>query len=570
MSAFRIFFSTQTSYLRQAQILICLLAAGLAEAFGLATIMPVIAVATGESMGKQPEFATHMIAFLSSHGVPVTFGPLLALMLAGLCLREILNFVAMTFVGYTIADLSTAYRWRLIEAYLNARWEYFTREPLGQLTHAVSAFASGAADAFLNSARFIAVLLRTLVYLVVIVIISGNIAFMALGAGVVIMVALNFLVGIARKTARKQAITSQLLSINLTDTFSSIKPLKAMARQDHVHVVFANTIRRLKRLIRRQVLSSQGLVNLQSLLETLVLGAGLYVAVAFWDIHLMELAVVAALMLQIMKSVGRIQRTGQTVAVSEVYFWRVRELIADAEAAREEMMGTATPHLRDSITFDSVTFSYGAKRILEDVSLDIPANRLTVIHGPSGQGKTTLADLVLGLYRPESGRILVDGMPLDTIDLRKWRSMVGYVPQDLILHNGSIMMNITLGDPSLREEDVLDALKMADAADFVAELDHGIHTEIGEKGLRLSGGQRQRISLARALVHKPRLIILDEVTSALDPATERAICDQIHGLAHDRTIISITHRAAWLDAADVVLELANHKVKVVRLDRAVA
>jgi ATP-binding cassette subfamily C protein len=570
MSAFRIFFSTQTSYLRQAQILICLLAAGLAEAFGLATIMPVIAVATGESMGKQPEFATQMIAFLSSHGMPVTFGALLALMLAGLCLREILNFVAMTFVGYTIADLSTAYRWRLIEAYLNARWDYFTREPLGQLTHAVSAFSSGAASAFLNSAKYLAVLLRTLVYLVVIIVISGNIAFMALGAGVVIMLALNFLVDIARKAARKEAITSQLLSINLTDTFSSIKPLKAMARQDHVHVVFANTIRRLKRLIRRQVLSSQGLTNLQSLLETMVLGAGLYVAVAFWNINLMELAVVAALMLQIMKSVGRIQRTGQTVATSEVYFWRVRELIADAEAAREEMTGTATPHLRNAITLDSVTFSYGAKQVLEDVSLDIPANRLTVIHGPSGQGKTTLADLILGLYRPQGGRILVDGVPLDKIDLRKWRSMIGYVPQDLILHNGSIMMNITLGDPSLGEDDVLYALKMADAADFVAELERGVHTEIGEKGLRLSGGQRQRISLARALVHRPRLIILDEVTSALDPATERAICDQIHGLAHDRTIISITHRAAWLDAADVVLELADHKVKVVRLDKAVA
>lgn len=570
MSAFRIFFSSQTSYFRQAQILTCLLAAGLAEAFGLATIMPVIAVATGESLGKQPQFAADMIHLLSSLGLPVTFGPLFTLMLAGLCLREALNFCAMTFVGFTIADLSTAYRWRLIEAYLNARWEYFTREPLGQLTYGVSAFASGAADAFLNSAKFIAVLLRTLVYLVVIIVISGKIAFLALGAGLAIMFALRFLVEIARKTSRKQAITSQLLSINLTDTFASIKPLKAMARQDHVNVVFANTIRRLKRLIRRQVLTGQGLVNLQGVLETIVLGGGLYVAVAFWEIHLMELAVVAALMLQIMKSVGRVQRIGQAVAVSEISFVRVREMIAAAESAREETTGTATPHLRDAISLDDVTFSYGDKRILEDVSLQIPANRLTVIHGPSGQGKTTLADLILGLYRPQAGRILVDGVPLEAVDLRKWRSMVGYVPQELILHNGSIMMNITLGDPTLSEEDVLDALRIADAADFVAALDKGIHTEIGEKGLRLSGGQRQRISLARALVHRPRLIILDEVTSALDPATERAICDQIHGLAHDRTIISITHRAAWLEAADVVIELANRKVKVTRLDRAVA
>ena len=491
-------------------------------------------------------------------------------MIGGLVIREVLTFFAMIFVSYTIADLSAAYRWRLIDAFLNVRWDYFTREPLGQMTHAVSNFAAGAADAFLQAARFISVVLRTGVYLAVIVVISGKLAVVAFAAGLAIMAALHFLVEIARRAGRKQALTSQLLSINLTDTFSSIKPLKAMARQGHIHVVFNSTIKRLRKLLRRTVLSGQGLVSLQSLLETIMLGIGLYVAVVFIKLPIIEVGVIGGLMLHVMKSIGRIQKLSQAVAVSEVAYNRIQEIISKADEAFEENPGTKTPHLQQGISFQSLSFSFGQKQILENASAEIPAKKLTVIHGPSGQGKTTLTDLILGLYRPNAGVILVDGTPLTEIDLKQWRSLVGYVPQELILHNGTIKTNISLGDPKFSDDDVWEALRLAKADDFVSELEDGIHSEIGEKGLMLSGGQRQRISLARALVHQPELIILDEVTSALDPTTEAEICQQIHALAGDRTIITITHRSAWLDAADVILEISDREVTTRVPGRAVA
>ena len=491
-------------------------------------------------------------------------------MIVGLSTREILNFTAATFVGFTIARLATNYRRRLIDAYLRANWAYFTREPLGQLTYAASSFATGAADAFQTSSKFIANLLRTVVYLVVIVVISGKLALVALATGLLIMAALHFLVGIARKAAHKQAMTSQLLSVNLTDTFSSIKPLKAMARHRHVHTVFNRTIKKLRRQIRRTVIASQGLINLQGLLETIAIGIGLYFAVVHWQVPILELGVIGGLMLHITKSVGRLQRLVQGVAVSEVSYHRMHEIIGEAEAARETNPGTLAPHLGDAIALENISFSFGAKKVFEKASAYIPANSLTVIHGPSGQGKTTLTDLVLGLYRPNEGRVLVDGRPLAEIDLEAWRSLIGYVPQELILHNGTIKMNITLGDPGFSDDDVWAALKTANGAEFVRELEQGIHTEIGEQGLKLSGGQRQRISLARALVHRPRLIILDEVTSALDSETEREICRQVHAIARDRTIISITHRPAWLEAADVVLEIRDCKITKRDVDMAVA
>ena len=181
--------------------------------------------------------------------------------------------------------------------------------------------------------------------------------------------------------------------------------------------------------------------------------------------------------------------------------------------------------------------------------MEIAAGGITVLQGPSGAGKTTLIDLLLGLYRADSGRIEIDGVPIEDIDLALWRSMTGYVPQELSLLHGTVMTNIALGDLDVSREAVLNAIKRAGAEPLINELHAGIDTDVGEKGSKLSGGQRQRISLARALVLQPKLLILDEVTSALDPETEQRICDSVAGLGGEYTIVVITHRPAWVAVA---------------------
>jgi ATP-binding cassette subfamily C protein len=138
--------------------------------------------------------------------------------------------------------------------------------------------------------------------------------------------------------------------------------------------------------------------------------------------------------------------------------------------------------------------------------------------------------------------------------------MLGYVPQELVLFHDTVFSNIALGAPEIGEDEVREALKAAGALDFVESMPEGLHTPVGEKGSKISGGQRQRIALARALVMKPRLLILDEVTSALDPETERAIVENILALRGQSTVIAITHRAAFLDIADRIYELDNGRV----------
>jgi ATP-binding cassette subfamily C protein len=205
-----------------------------------------------------------------------------------------------------------------------------------------------------------------------------------------------------------------------------------------------------------------------------------------------------------------------------------------------------------------VAFAYDAHQpVLRELCLQIPAGKLTTLIGASGSGKTTIIDLVTGLLRPQSGSVRLDGMSLSDLDLKAWRRMIGYVPQETLLLHASILENITLGDPELSEDDAVQALKSADALNFVDRMQEGIHSTVGERGAKLSGGQRQRIMIARALVHRPSLLILDEATSALDPDSEAAIGETMRHLRGRLTILAISHQTALVNAADCVYRLEN-------------
>jgi ATP-binding cassette subfamily C protein len=206
---------------------------------------------------------------------------------------------------------------------------------------------------------------------------------------------------------------------------------------------------------------------------------------------------------------------------------------------------------------DRVSFSYGDKKVLQDVSLTIPTRSLTTIIGTSGAGKTTLLDLIIGLYKPDTGAVYLDNIPLTHIDLTQWRRQLGYVPQEQLLLHDSILTNVTLGDPQLTAADAEHALKEANAWEFVSALPDGMHSNVGERGTKLSGGQRQRIMIARALAHRPSVLILDEPTSALDPASEALISETLRRLCADYTILAISHQPALAKSADVVYRLQH-------------
>ncbi len=545
---------------RPIMVLLCLLLGGIAQGLGLASMLPVITIAIDGEGGKEGSSAAMFADAIASIGLTPSLPVLVTLAITGILVKNILNLAAMTYVGYSVAHVSTGMRRDLIDNLLNVRWSYFTQQPLGRITNSLSVDATRAGQAYMSAASFLVNMIQAVVYTVVAMFVSVETALVAILVGISIAAILNFLVRMAKKAGRRQTRYTADFITYLSDALNNIKPLKAMARQDSfAHLIDRNIIG-LRRSMRRQVFAKQALKNINEFLAVSALGVGLLFAIEYMKIPPAELAVVGILVVQLVNSVSRIQKAYQSAAIFESAYYNVQKQITTSSAEREVDHGTAIPKFDKGCKLVNVSFSHPRTPVLRDVSLDFPKGSITVLTGPSGAGKTTITDLLIGFRTPDSGQVLIDDRPLDEYVLHKWRAMIGYVPQELVLFHDTVFSNIAMGDPDIGEAEVRAALKAAGALDFIESMPEGLYTPVGEKGAKVSGGQRQRIALARALVTRPRFLILDEVSSALDPDTELAIVENIMALRGGSTILAITHRAAFLDIADQIYELSDGSV----------
>ena len=224
--------------------------------------------------------------------------------------------------------------------------------------------------------------------------------------------------------------------------------------------------------------------------------------------------------------------------------------------------------LKKEIQIRNLSFRYpdASENVLENISFTIPKNRSIAFIGPSGAGKTTLADIILGVLEPTEGQICVDGGDIQNC-MSAWHKNIGYIPQSIYLMDASIRENVAFGIPKdqIDETCLRRALEEAQMKEFVDSLPEGLDTAIGESGVRLSGGQRQRIGIARALYNDPDVLVLDEATSALDNETEKAVMDAIDRLAGNKTLIIIAHRLTTITNCDVIYEVKDRQIKRVTL-----
>jgi len=222
-------------------------------------------------------------------------------------------------------------------------------------------------------------------------------------------------------------------------------------------------------------------------------------------------------------------------------------------------------HLRKDLKLEEITFSYPGTEIpvIHNLNIRINAKTSVAFVGETGAGKTTIADLILGLLRPDRGRILVDDEEIIDDNLKQWQRNLGYIPQDIFLQDDTVTRNIAFGipDDKIEIEAIERAAKIANIHNFIVkEMSHGYQTIIGERGVRLSGGQRQRIGIARALYHDPEVLVLDEATSALDGGTETAVFNAIENIASTKTLIIIAHRLTTIQGCDVIYVLEGGKI----------
>jgi ATP-binding cassette, subfamily B, bacterial len=215
-----------------------------------------------------------------------------------------------------------------------------------------------------------------------------------------------------------------------------------------------------------------------------------------------------------------------------------------------------------SIQFQDISFRYEENnQIFNQLNLDIPAGKLIAFVGPSGAGKTTLFNLLQGFYKPQFGRILINGLSTEVLTISELRSLIAHVPQETFLFSGSIKENLVLARPGVTDGEILIAAKNANIHDFIEALPNGYDTEIGERGIKLSGGQKQRIAIARAILKNAPILLLDEATSALDTETEHIIQDELEQLMKNRTTLVIAHRLSTVQNADVIVVVNNGKVE---------
>lgn len=545
---------------RTAIMLVCLTLAAMAEGVGLSSMMPLLSMVTGQESGDQSGLEKTIRGALAFVHIEPTLGVLLMLIVFGSVVKAGLMLLAQRQVGYTVAHVATDLRLQLLRALLQARWLYYVRQPVGMLANSFATEASRASEAYLYGTTLIAQLIQTILYVIIAAAVSWQTTIVGSIVGLVTVGALS---GLVRKTKRagiKQTDLMRTLIARMTDVLYAVKPLKAMAREPLVAPLLEHETESLNRSLQKQVLTKEAVRALQEPLLIGTVAGGLWVASTFWNIAVNGVIMLSLIFARALFSLQKAQKQYQAMAACESAFWSMQKTIEESEREAEVDSGTREPVFRKSLVVRDVHFKYDERPILVDANLEIRAGEVTAIVGPSGAGKTTIADLALGLVRPQQGVVTLDGTPLAEIDMAEWRHRVGYVPQEMLLLHDDVTTNVTLGDPAVSRADVEEALAAAGAAEFVRELPQGLDTPLGERGARLSGGQRQRIAIARALVHRPSLLILDEATAALDPASEAGIYETVRSLRGRTTILAISHQPGLLKVADRVYRLANGSV----------
>jgi ATP-binding cassette subfamily C protein len=509
----------------------------------------------GADAGGQLE--QFVVDALASVGLEATLGVLLTVIVVAVIIKSLLLLAAETHVGFSAAHITTDLRLELLQSILATRWDYFLHQPIGKLANSMALEAKRSSQSYIFGITMLTFLVQAIIYAGIAVAMSWKATLTVFGIVLFILAVSNNLVRMSKRAGKKQTLLSKSLLVRLTDTLQSVKPLKAMAREKLAGTILKTETSKLNRALQKQVFSQAALGAIQTPLFAVVIAAGIYLALDRWGMQFATVMVLVVLLSRVLNQMGKVQKTYQKMVMHESAFWSIRQTIEQADRAREISSGAQDVTLTKGIRFEHVSFGYDDTQVLKDVSLDIPAKSLTTIIGPSGTGKTTFIDLIIGLYQPDSGTVYLDDTPLQQINLEQWRHKLGYVPQEQILLHDSVMINVTFGDPDMSPADAEAALRAAGAWEFVSAMPEGMDSSVGERGARLSGGQRQRIMIARALAHKPEVLILDEPTSALDPASEQRICDTLRDLGKDYTILAISHQTALADVADQTYKLEH-------------
>ncbi len=514
--------------------------------------------------GKQV-FSHYFNQVVAQHGKFAALQFVCAVLVGSVLLANVFTYWSQRIMNRTCQDLVRNLRGRLYDHLLYMHLGYFSTERKGDLmarvTNDVQEIEYTAITVLKSAFReplTILVFFGMLFYISVELTVF-TILFLPISGGLIAYISKQL-----RKEGReRQSVIGNLLNL-VEETLGGLKIINAFnarayfqERFQQRNTEYRNTTKGLenKRDLASPVSQVMGVLVVAGILlygGSLVLGSGQLAAADF--------IAYVTVFTQILTPAKALTVTSSTLNRGVASMERVLEVLATPPVIRNLPGAKPVAAFHEHLVFDQVGFSYGDQPVLRNLNLTVRKGQTIALVGPSGGGKTTLADLVPRFYDPTQGRILLDGQPLPSLDLDQLRGLMGIVTQDPVLFNDTVFNNIAFGLPHVGQAEVERAARIAHAHEFIMTLENGYQTNVGDRGSRLSGGQRQRLSIARAVLKNPPLLILDEATSALDSESERLVQAALEQLMQGRTSLVIAHRLSTIQNADLIVVLQQGQI----------
>lgn len=550
---------------RMAALFVLLAVAGILEGMGLTMLFPLLAQ-LGLSDGTAAQGPLrHIIPALEWVGIPFDFNSLLLATLALLSLQVFFSFARDYSASNCKTLLTRGWQNTLLGTFLAAKWEFFVRERSADRVNSIMVDAQRISAAFYLLVDIAIACMFIVVYAVISIFSSWQMVLLLMTFGFALFLIIRPL---RRKTQRIGNMVTEAssdLQHCTTEFMQNAKLLKVTATESAARDAFAAITERYRKIMLGSAIQPSIILYIYTLSGYVLLTGCLWFATTQIKLDSATTLISIYVFLRLYVQISNLQQKWQLFQLSAPALPAVMKHLDRAQALSEGQaripreQAAEIPDTAAAVECRDVVVNYGEVRALDKVSFSLEPGKVIGITGASGAGKSTLVDVLAGLVSPDSGTVLVNGTPLSELPLSRWRRNIGYVGQQTMLLNGTVAENLSWGHQASRE-DIAAAAKLANAHDFIVRLPEGYDTYIGEKGGLLSGGQMQRLGLARALVGKKSLLILDESTSALDAESESHILGALGELRENMTIIMIAHKFTTLAICDTILLLENGKI----------
>lgn len=534
------------------------------EAFSLLILIPLLGlVGLDMGQGSLGQIDGIISAFFTSLGLQPTPVLILIVYVVVISISALLTRYQTLQTSQIQYQFANHLRKRLYNSITNSNWLFFSRMKSSSMAHALTNEIDRISTGTGQFLTFISSIMILAVYIIFALELAGLITGVIFAVGIFILLILRRRASKSRTSGEDITTTTRDLYYSIMQHLDGMKTIKSFGMQDENIQVFKDQSNQVASNYLGAIRSYADVKLLFDVGTVVVLAVMVFFLIEVVKLPTASLFLLIYLFVRMIPQFSTIQRAYQYFINMLPAFGNVTDLEDQfLENCENSKLEEESIELKEAITFENVTFSYHGEDhfTLDSLNFKIPAGKTIAIAGPSGAGKSTVADLIMGLISPEKGRISVDGTSVSDEFFASWRNRIGYVAQETFLFNETIGFNLQLASPSASEEELNEALRLAAAFQFVSKLPEGLDTVIGDRGVRLSGGERQRLALARALLRKPSLLIMDEATSNLDSDNETKILKAIDDLHGEITILMIAHRLSTIKNADYIYLFENGKI----------